>query len=71
MGAWNFLSLREDDHLSLLSSQLKRLDIGIAVISRLSVWTTLRFGDRIVARPWWVVTIGLVALMDTIPKELL
>jgi len=73
VGAWNVLSLREDDHLSLLSSQLKRLDIGIAVISRLSVWTTLRFGDRIAVRPWWVVipTIGLVTLMITIPKELL
>ena len=33
MGAWNVLSLREDDHQSLLSSELKRLDIGIAEIS--------------------------------------
>ena len=33
MGAWNVLSLREDDHLSLLSSELKRLDIGIAALS--------------------------------------
>ena len=33
MGAWNVLSLREDDHLSLLSSKLKRLDIGIAALS--------------------------------------
>ena len=33
MGAWNVLSLKEDDHLSLLSSELKRLDIGIAAIS--------------------------------------
>ncbi len=33
MGAWNALSQREDDHLSLLSSELKRLDIGIAALS--------------------------------------
>ena len=32
MGAWNFPSLREDDHLSLLSSELKRLDISIAAL---------------------------------------
>ena len=31
--AWNVLSLKEDDHLSLLSSELKRLDIGIAALS--------------------------------------
>ena len=36
MGAWNVLSLREDDHLSLLSAELKRLDIGIAALSE--VW---------------------------------
>ena len=33
MGAWNVLSLREDDHLSLLSSELKRLNICIAALS--------------------------------------
>ena len=33
LGAWNVLSLREDDYLSLLSSELKRLDIGIAALS--------------------------------------
>ena len=33
MGAWNVLSLREDDHLSLLSSELRRLNIGIAALS--------------------------------------
>ena len=33
MVAWNVLSLREDDHLSLISSELKRLDIGIAALS--------------------------------------
>ena len=33
VGVWNVLSLREDDHLSLLSSELKRLDIGIAALS--------------------------------------
>ena len=32
MGAWNVLSPREDDHLSLLS-QLKRSNIGIAALS--------------------------------------
>ena len=31
VGAWNVLSLREDDHLS--SSEVKRLDIGIAALS--------------------------------------
>ena len=34
MGFWNVLSLREDDHLSLLSSELKRLDIGIVALSQ-------------------------------------
>ena len=33
VGAWNVLSLREDDHLSLLLSELKHLDIGIAALS--------------------------------------
>ena len=33
VGAWNVLFQREDDHLSLLSSQLKRLNIGIAALS--------------------------------------
>jgi len=32
VGAWNVLSLREDDHPSLLSSELKRLDFGIAAL---------------------------------------
>ena len=36
MGAWDVLSLREDDHLSLLSSELKRFNIGIAALSE--VW---------------------------------
>ena len=35
MDAWKVLSLREGDHLSLLSSVLKRLDIGIAVPSEI------------------------------------
>ena len=65
VGAWNVLSLREDDHCLCyhLSS---------------SVWTSvlqhsLRFEDWIVERSWRVVrpTIGLVALMVTMPKELL
>ena len=34
MGAWNVLSLREDDHLSLLS-EFKGLDIGIAALSEI------------------------------------
>ena len=33
MDAWNVLSQREDDHLSLVSSELKRLDIGIAALA--------------------------------------
>ena len=33
MGAWNVLYLREDDHLSLLSSEFKRLNNGIAALS--------------------------------------
>ena len=36
VGAWNVVSLREDDHLSLLSSELKRLNIGIAALPK--VW---------------------------------
>ena len=33
VSAWNVLSIKDDDHLSLLSSELKRLDIGITVLS--------------------------------------
>ena len=33
VGACNVRSLREDNHLSLLSSELKRLDISIAAFS--------------------------------------
>ena len=33
MGAWNVLSLRENDHLSLLSSDLKCLNNSIAAVS--------------------------------------
>ena len=33
MGAWNVLSLREDDYMSLLSSELKHLKISIAALS--------------------------------------
>ena len=63
--AWNVRSLREDDHLSLLSSGIKRLIIGIAALSKVQ--------RQIVVRSWWVVipTLGRVALMVTIPKELL
>ena len=37
MGAWNALSLRQNDYLSLLSSELKHLDISVAALSE--VWT--------------------------------
>ena len=64
MGAWNVLSRREDDHLSLLSSGLKHLDIGIAALSEVR---RLDCGEIMaVGAP----TISLVALMGTIPKEL-
>ena len=33
VGAWNVLSVREDDYLSLLSSELQRLNIGTAALS--------------------------------------
>ena len=33
MGAWNILSIREDDHLSLLSSELKHLNFSVAALS--------------------------------------
>ena len=33
VGVCNVLSLRKDDHLSLLSSELKRLDIGVTALS--------------------------------------
>ena len=33
VGAWNVLSRRKDDHLSLLSSELKRFNIGIGALS--------------------------------------
>ena len=33
MGAWNVQSRREDDHLLLLSSELKHFNIGIAALS--------------------------------------
>ena len=33
IGAWNVLSLREDDHPSLRSSELQRLNISIAALS--------------------------------------
>ena len=33
VGTWNVRSRREDDHLTLLSSELKHLNIGIAALS--------------------------------------
>ena len=35
MGAWHVLSRREDDQMSLLSSELKCLNIGIAALSEI------------------------------------
>ena len=35
VGAWNVPSRREDDHLSLLSSELKRLSIGLTALSEI------------------------------------
>ena len=65
MGAWNVPSQGEDDHLSLLSSELKRLDIGIVALTevRRPVCGEIMAG----VTP----TIGLVALMVTMSKELL
>ena len=37
VGAWNVLSLRENGYLSLLSSEVKRLDIGIAALSEVEL----------------------------------
>ena len=73
VGAWNVLSRREDDHLSLLSSELKRLKTLAAFENANILQHSLRFGEQIVARLWQVVTptIGLVDLMVTMPKELL
>ena len=38
VGAWNVLSIREDYHLSLLSSELKRFNIGISALSEVQRW---------------------------------
>ena len=65
MGAWNVLSLREDDHLSLLSSELKRLDIGIAALSG------VRIPDSGEIMAGGYTYYSLVVLMVTMPKELL
>ena len=35
VGAWNVQTLSKDDHLSLLSSELKHLNIGIAPLSEI------------------------------------
>ena len=35
VGAWNELTPREDDHLSLLSSELQHFDIRIAALSEI------------------------------------
>ena len=46
VGAWNVLSPREDNHLSLLSSELKRLNI---VIAKLLERFEVRRGSEIVS----------------------
>ena len=66
MGAWNVLSLREDDHQSLLSSELKRLDIGTAALSEVR---RLDCGE--IMTGGYTYYIALVALLVTRPKELL
>ena len=65
MGAWNVLSLREDDHQSLLSSEHKRLDIGIAALFKVRTPDC----NKIMASGY--TSIGLGALMVTMSKELL
>ena len=64
VGTWNVLSLREEDHLSLLLSELQRLNISIAALSEVR----RQYSSEIMAGGY---TIGLVALMVTMPKELL
>ena len=46
MCAWNVLPTREDDHLSLLSSEIKCLNIGIAALSEVQ---RLDSGEEIIA----------------------
>jgi len=65
VGAWNILSLREDDHLSLLSSEC--LNIGIAAL--LKVWR--QDSGEIMVGGYTSHDLGLVALMVTMPNELL
>ena len=48
VGAWIVLSRREDDHLSLLSTELKRLDMRFAAICSL-FFHTLVFYTKVVA----------------------
>ena len=62
MGGWNVRSLREDDQLSLLSSELKHMDISIAALSEV---------QRPNSDAWRVVTptTSLVTLMVTMFKE--
>jgi len=65
VGAWNVLLLREDDHLSLLSSELKYLNIGIAALSEVQGPDSGEIMTVVTH------TIGLVTPMVTMPKELL
>ena len=63
VGAWNVLSQREDDHLSLLSSELKHLGIGIAALSEvrrpdsgeicMCLYAYKRFGPALVRTGFW------------------
>ena len=64
-GCWNVLSLKEDDYLSLLS-ELKRLNITIAALNEVR-----RLDGGKIMVGGYIDTIGLVALMVTMPKELL
>ena len=68
MGAWNVLSLREDDQLSLLSSELKHLNIGIAALTE--VWRP-DSGDIMAGSYTFYWSGRSAALVLTMPRELL
>ena len=63
MGAWNVLSLREHDHQSLLSAELKHLDISIAAFSEVR-----RPDCGEIMAGGYTYYIGLVTLMVTMPQ---
>ena len=62
--AWRVLTPRDDDHLSLLSSELRHLNISVAA---LSVVRRPDSGEMRVVTP----TTDLVTLMVTMSKEFL